>query len=226
GVTYSWTGPSGAINSGSATISASQQGDYTVTATSPSGNCTATATFNAIITPITEDDLLLPSSTSFCSVNAAEPGVFLDPGVFNTYEWTKVPDPTVLSTDRLLNVTERGTYRVVLYNGFTCTVDQVTVRDDCNPKIFAPTAFTPNEDGLNDTFRIVPNSDVQNFEIVISNRWGEPVFKATDQTFEWDGMLNGKLLPPGTYAYVMRFSSTVDTSIGKQEQYGAVVLVR
>lgn len=226
GVTYQWEGPSGPINSGSSTISASQEGDYTVTVTNPEGTCTSTDTFTAIITPITDEDLLLPSNTEFCSVNSSDPGVLLDPGAFNTYEWTRIPDPTVISTDRTLYVTQRGTYRVVLYNGFTCTTDQVVVRNDCSPEIIAPTAFSPNGDGLNDTFSVIPNPEVLDFKIVIHNRWGEPLFKADDMTFEWDGKLGGKLLPPGTYTYIMTFSSTVDTSIGEQEQYGAVVLVR
>lgn len=225
GVTYSWTGPSGGLGNQSQ-IAATEEGIYTVEVTNMAGTCMATADFDAIITPISEDDLLLGETANFCSLDAGNPGVALNPGVFNTYEWTRVPDPTIISTDPVLNVTESGTYEVTLYNGFTCTTDRVTVGDDCRPVVFAPNAFTPNSDGLNDTFSVIPNPNVQNFKIVIANRWGEPVFTAEDQNFEWDGTLNGKELQQGTYTYRMTFNSTVDSSIGPQDQYGAVVLLR
>jgi gliding motility-associated-like protein len=113
-----------------------------------------------------------------------------------------------------------------LYNGFTCVTARVRVLNDCVPVIFAPNAFTPNGDGLNDSFSIIPSAEVQEFRIVISNRWGEPVFQSDDKNFAWDGTLDGDLLPPGTYAYKMTFSSTVDASIGTQEQFGSILLLR
>jgi len=226
GVTYSWTGPNGGLASTSSVITISQEGLYSVTATNAAATCSFLSEFNAIITPITDDDLLLEDEATFCSLNTASPGVDLNPGIFNTYEWRQIPDATILSTDQIFNVTTRGTYEVTLYNGFTCTTDRITVRDDCTPVIFAPNSFTPNSDGLNDAFAVIPNPMVISFEIVISNRWGEPVFKGVDQTFTWDGRLDGKLLPPGTYTYIMRFQSTIDSSAGLQEQYGAIVLIR
>ncbi len=226
GVTYSWTGPNGGLSSTAKQITISQEGTYSVTATNPAGTCSATDDFEAILTPITEDDLMLEETANFCSLNAGDPGVELNPGTFNSYEWTRVPDATIISTDPVLYVTQNGTYEVTLYNGFTCTTDRITVLDDCKPVIFAPNAFTPNDDGLNDTFSVIPNPNVQEFNIVIANRWGEPVFKATDQNFKWDGTLEGKKLPQGTYTYRMRFQSTVDSSVGLQDQYGAVVLLR
>ena len=223
---FDWTGPNGAINTTSSTIAVSEEGTYSVTATNAAATCSFTADFVAAVTPITDAQLLLDDNAAFCSLNVEDPGVNLDPGVFNTYEWRLVPDPTIISTDQILNVTRRGTYEVTLFNGFTCIRDRISVRDDCRPEIFAPNSFTPNGDGLNDAFRVIPNAMVTAFEIVISNRWGEPVFKGIDQDFAWDGSLEGSLLPPGTYTYVMRFESTIDSSIGIQEQYGAIVLIR
>ena len=226
GVTYSWVGPSGSFSATSQSVTITQEGLYTVTATNPAGTCSVSADFNAIITPITDNDILLPASANFCSVDAADPGVALNPGVFNSYSWTRLPSPEVISTDPVFYATRRGTYEVTLYNNFTCRTARVVVRDNCNPVIDAPTAFTPNGDGLNDEFAVVPNPEVVEFSIVISNRWGEALYKANDQSFKWDGIYQGKLLPPGTYTYVMVFKSTVDSSAGIQKQYGAVVLIR
>lgn len=226
GVTFSWTGPSGLLSTTSETLTVTQEGTYSVTATNASGTCSFRVDFMATIVPISDTDLLLEDNAIFCSLDIANPGIDLNPGIFNTYEWRQVPDMTIISTSQILNVTQRGTYEVTLYNGFTCITDRITVQDDCRPKIIVPNSFTPNGDGLNDVFAVIPNPMVTSFEIVINNRWGAPIFKAVDQAFEWDGRSNGSLLPPGTYTYVMKFESSVDASIGPQEQYGIVVLIR
>lgn len=226
GVTLSWVGPSGTLPTTAAMQRVTQEGIYSVTATNATATCSFTTDFLVKIMPITEEDLLLNENATFCSLDTANPGIDLNPGIFNTYEWRQIPDKTIISTNQLLNVTQRGTYEVTLYNGFTCLKDRIIVRDDCSPKIVAPNSFTPNGDGLNDTFRVIPNPMVVSFKIVISNRWGEPIFKAIDQAFEWDGRLNGSLLPPGTYAYIMKFQSTIDSSVGLQEQHGMVLLIR
>ncbi len=225
GVTYAWTGPGG-FSSIAQSVNVTAEGVYTVTATNPNGTCSAIAEFNAILTPITDADILLPETATFCSKNASDPGVALNPGAFNTYEWRRIPSPDIVSTDPIFYATQSGTYEVTLYNGFTCRTVRIDVRNNCQPQIFAPTAFTPNGDGLNDAFAVIPNDAVENFTIVISNRWGEAVYRATDQLFQWDGTRNGKMLPPGTYTYIMTFSSTEDSSAGIQQQYGAVVLIR
>ena len=225
-VTYSWIGPNGPLATSSPTLSTATTGVYTVEVTNENGTCLVSEDFDAIIDPITNDELLLDATANFCSLDVNSSHVNLDPGVFNTYEWTRVPDPTILSTDRILTTTEPGTYQVTLYNGFTCILDRVQVLDDCRPVIYAPTAFTPNEDNLNDTFSVIPNPNIIDFKILIVNKWGEVIFRSDDINFEWDGRLEGTLLPPGTYTYRMRFQSTIDSSVGVQDQYGTVMLIR
>jgi len=225
-VTYEWQNPGGEVISTDQMITVSDEGTYTVTMTNENGTCTATNSFEAILTPILPEDILLEETERFCSLDEDNPGAVLDPGVFSTYEWRRIPEDSVISTARVFLATQPGTYEVTLYNGFTCATQRVRVLNDCTPVIYAPNAFTPNGDGLNDTFQIIPSPEVQDFTIVISNRWGEPVFKSDDKNFEWDGRLDGSLLPPGTYAYKMTFSSTVDSSIGKQEQFGSITLLR
>ncbi len=225
-VVYQWTNASGQVVGTDPVISVDDEGPYTVAVNNLSGTCRVTDVFDVILTPITEDDFLLPPRTSFCSLDPEDPTVDLDPGVFNSYEWTLVPNPAVISTDRVLNVAATGTYEVTVFNGFTCATFQVVVRDDCTPSVVAPNAFTPNGDGLNDVFSVIPNPAVRDFEIVIFNRWGEPVFKSNSMNFAWEGTRNGTILPPGAYTYVMRFSSTLDSTIGQQEQFGSITLIR
>ena len=70
--------------------------------------------------------------------------------------------------------------------------------------LFAPTAFSPNGDGVNDQFFVNSNL-VRQFEITIFNRWGESVFESADPNFRWDGSLdNGNSAPEGVYVFKVR----------------------
>ena len=64
---------------------------------------------------------------------------------------------------------------------------------------FIPTAFTPNGDGLNDTF-FVRGISVENIHVRIYNRWGQLIFQTTDLYEGWDGSYKGKACPIGAYS--------------------------
>ncbi len=67
---------------------------------------------------------------------------------------------------------------------------------------FFPTAFTPNNDGLNDTFGPVGMLPVVSFRLIIFDRWGIALFDTTDPAMGWDGQItNGQPAPPGPYPY-------------------------
>ena len=62
-----------------------------------------------------------------------------------------------------------------------------------------PTAFTPNGDGVNDTYYIMANN-VKSFHMDIYDRWGQEVFSSDDINTHWDGTYKGKPQPTGTYS--------------------------
>ncbi len=227
-ITYQWQDGAGNILSDVDSILTVTASDtYTVTATNETGTCVVTDVIDVAVVPINPEDLLLRDRETFCRADLNNPTVVLDPGIFNTYEWRLLPDTTVISRDPTLEVADAGTYEVTLYNGFTCIIDQVEVDEDCRPVIFAPNAFTPGDgNGRNDEFFVFPNDFVDDFEILIYTRWGEPVFRSENQDFRWNGVYRGQLLPPGTYAYILKFSSSLAPELGTIEQYGAVTLIR
>lgn len=73
------------------------------------------------------------------------------------------------------------------------------------PRLVMPTAFTPNNDGLNDLLEL-KGRYLQNFVFIIVDRNGQEVFRATDRTQTWDGTIRGHA--PVNGAYVWRFDLT------------------
>lgn len=67
--------------------------------------------------------------------------------------------------------------------------------------IFTPTAFTPNGDNNNDTYRI-SYVNIRDFQIQIFNRWGQLVFESDNPDFEWDGVNTKNMRPVGEGVYV------------------------
>jgi gliding motility-associated-like protein len=64
--------------------------------------------------------------------------------------------------------------------------------------------FTPNNDGKNDYFEVIPLGE--RVEIVIFNRWGILEYTNSNYTNNWDGRNNkGKQMPDDTYFYVVKF---------------------
>lgn len=102
---------------------------------------------------------------------------------------------------------------------------KVTVKACCDVNF--PSAFSPNGDGKNDVFRVIPRPmgeqrqfDVRSFKVV--NRYGQVVFETADELKGWDGNLNGKPLDMGSYFYYIGYKCD-----GKMmEVKGEVILVR
>lgn len=111
-------------------------------------------------------------------------------------------------------------------NIMTTDTVRITVKD-CNPKaIEIPNVFTPNGDGINDTFNfsIVGASDV-NFTIY--NRWGNLVQNSTLGTHTnvlWDGRTtSGEACNEGIYFYTLQYT---DIKGDTQKKNGYVSLFR
>ncbi len=69
-----------------------------------------------------------------------------------------------------------------------------------------PNAFSPNNDGINDTWYIPGLGNYLECRIDIYDRFGRVVFHSIGYSQPWDGKANGKLLPVGTYYYIIKAS--------------------
>ena len=72
---------------------------------------------------------------------------------------------------------------------------------------FMPSAFTPNGDGLNDQIGISNPYALPDFqELLITDRWGNILFKTNNPFEQWDGYYKGVLMSPGVVTFQMRYT--------------------
>lgn len=109
-------------------------------------------------------------------------------------------------------VTNSGIYSVQVEDVNGCIKKDLIniIVQGCNEcKLFMPSAFTPNHDGLNDVFKALPgcvNIGLHNFAMRIYNKWGQLVFMSNDINKGWDGMYKNKLAGLDTYIYEVSYS--------------------
>ncbi len=89
----------------------------------------------------------------------------------------------------------------------SCTFNVLTqasgINSGCLEDLFIATLLTPNGDGKNDNWVIREANYIQDCTVQVLNRWGQLVFEQKGYQNDWDGRVNGELLPDGTYYYVV-----------------------
>ncbi len=78
--------------------------------------------------------------------------------------------------------------------------------------------LTPNGDGQNDTWKVSDPTVIDGCNVIIYNRWGEPVYETADYNNEWGGTKNNEVLPDGVYFYSINCDS--------KEYTGSINLLR
>lgn len=76
---------------------------------------------------------------------------------------------------------------------------------------YIPNSFTPDDDEYNQTFQPVFTSgfDPYDFNMVIYNRWGEPIFETNNAAIGWDGTYHGEIVKEGSYTWKIEFKTSV-----------------
>lgn len=141
-----------------------------------------------------------------------------------TFDWQPTGEDT--RTITILNQSQSGTYVVVVRDEAGCPVALKTfvVEVDCEPKLLLPTAFSPNNDGINDMLDIF-DEDISRLDLRIYNRWGEIVFQSLHPDVKWDGKFRGKDAPVGVYLWQATYENVLQPGVIIQQQ-GKVNLLR
>lgn len=93
---------------------------------------------------------------------------------------------------------------------------------DALPQIFVPNAFTPDGDGLNDSFTISANN-IEYIRMQVYNRWGQLIFDGTNDKAVWDGNYQGIIAEEGVYIYHVK---AIGLNKQTYEYNGTLTLIR
>ena len=127
---------------------------------------------------------------------------------------------------RSITVYETGNYSVIVGNP-GCEVSDTGYISLCNGRIFMPNAFTPNQDGLNETFKPITSDPSVEYHMMIFDRWGKMIFETYDIHEGWDGNIDGEACPAGNYVWRIDYQGQGSNSPGKKgSDVGTVMVVR
>lgn len=205
-------------------------GNYTFTWTTGNGICTASDNtvidfsepiVGASVTPI--DQALYINKPTTATASVTSPSSV-------TYTWTVISgtlgsinlEDINKATPRF-NPTEDSEYEVTIRSGNSC-VETRRIKIRVISEIYVPNVFTPNGDGLYDTWIIRELDGFPNATVKVFNRWGDLVFENKGAyTKPWDGTYNGKSVGTATFYYVIDKGENVPAP-DKREIKGSVTV--
>lgn len=156
------------------------------------------------------------------------PDVSVPDYALDTFIWAH--NPLLGELDIWVRPFDSDNYALTVIDADGCIAfDEIQIRVIKERPVFIPTAFSPNNDGVNDYFNVYPGQSVariRNFRVF--SRWGELLFEALEyapeaETDGWDGRLKDKFMNPGVFIY----SLEVEYVDGRKETLsGDVTLIR
>jgi len=200
------------------TTAAYSTGDYSIVV--DSSGCKGYDTISVSFTPnpvIDAGSDVISDCTNGAQFNAVGNG---------TISWLPITD---LSSDTIIqpiaNPNVTTTYYLTLTQGLCSSTDSVKIIVDCST-IYLPSAFSPNEDEVNDYFK-ASGKEVARFSLKVFNRWGQLVFESKDINVGWDGKFDGVDCPKGLYAWQVEAYNYNNISIlNRDQKKGVVSLLR
>jgi gliding motility-associated-like protein len=138
-----------------------------------------------------------------------------------SYSWTPgnfLDDPSL--TQPTTKTPQDATYTLQAVSNVGCGTasDNVFVR--VFNDIYIPTAFSPNNDGKNDTWRIEALAAFPEATVSVFNRYGQKLFEGSGANAIWNGTYKGELQPPGGYVYQVNFKGR------RPVRKGVVMIIR
>jgi gliding motility-associated-like protein len=208
------------------TVIYTSEGNQTATLIVSNGVCNDTAKQNFVLNPKLKVDFSIPDTGC-----ADEPIPVINKtsnasawlwdfsnGITSTLE---KPEPVLypsVGSDKKYTVT-------LTANNATCSITQtknIYIKSNCI--LALPSAFTPNDDGLNDVFGPLNAFAVKNVVFRVFNRFGKTVFVYSVSNNAWNGKLNGVQQPPGIYSWSLSYTDPT-TGISANRK-GTVILIR
>jgi len=172
-------------------------------------NCMAEANFN-IPEPV---ELVVGSESSSVTCKGFNDGMIAVSIVGGSFpyniQWSSGDSVAIVDDLRA------GQYYITVTDNSGC-VKTLGVELTESPKLCLgiPDAFTPNADGINDTWEIEYIEMYQGAYVNVFNRWGQHIYQGTPDSEFWDGKFNGKFVPAGAYQYIIDLRNGMDPFTG------------
>lgn len=209
GATYEWQDGSTA-----ATFEVIETGQYAVTVSNACGDVIGRQT--TTFTPPIEIDL--GADTVLCPGESFVLDAFAESAI--EYVWN---DNSSKSQNIVFGP---GLYTVQALNECESVMEEIFIRECEKCVTYFPNAFSPNNDGVNDTFKPFSSCDLEAYHLQVFDRWGSLVFESFDEHEGWDGWTQDKLAANGVYIWMMDFVVMEDFEARSIEEKGDVLLIR
>ena len=201
-------------NTHASSITASQAGWYWVQVTNNTG-CVGIDSIR-IIAILDTPANFIPSTIGIC-LNT--PNTVRTNTPFSQYLWSDG------SRNDSLVIINTGDYwvRVTDANQCTATAYFTAIEKQCVKGVFIPTAFSPNNDNLNDIFKATVFGELENFKLQIFNRYGQLIFETEEWNRGWNGTFRNTQQPIGAYVWVCKYKLR---DLNEESRKGTVLLIR
>ena len=129
------------------------------------------------------------------------------------------------STKKRYTIADAGDYSFTMIDEVGCAGSEYFSVKECSSELYAPTGFTPNNNAINEGFRVY-KTEIYDFHIIIVNRWNQIVFESNEITEEWYGtnQKNGTKCPIGVYLWKVSFKEIQNDQ--EQVVIGEVNIIR
>lgn len=218
GLSFQWIPPRGlsAANIYNPKASPSNTTAYSVVAFNQAGcRDTAKATVTVIPKPVANagpDKIIFKGETVQLSGSVNGSG---------NYTWSPATDiNNIHALQPLVNPVVNTNYILTFDPGSGCGTSSDTMSVKVYNGIYVPNAFSPNGDGINDTWNIAGLGACPAFEVSVYSRWGQLVFHTQNSIAGWNGTYKGISMPEGVYTYYIK------TCTGSGVIKGTVLLIR
>ena len=188
-------------NSTDATIQVSDSGRYTVTRISEYG-CQNSAEHYLAARPLPY--FSLPPDTSLCRGTWT---MLYGPDDMDAYLW----QDGMQDKDRIAE--DAGLYVLTVERNGCSFSDSTRIYMTFCGQFHFPTAFTPNDNRVNDTWGAISSAkdeDMAEFDLMVFDRNGKKVFHGKRLSEQWDGKYKGQPCPPGVYTYTFKALEKID----------------
>ncbi len=205
---YEWTNAEGTVLSQAHQVDHLPVGTYQVVVSNQYG-CSTTQ--EVIIEQTSDLNVTLNADTEINLGESLELDALVNTNEAVTYNWIANQDISCVDcANPTVTPTQSTVYQVEVTNELGCTaIADITVKVGKQRDLFIPNAFTPNNDGNNDTFTVFAGDNVRSIKSMrIFDRWGAELFsqinfQPNQETEGWNGNYRGRVMDTGVYVYAI-----------------------